>query len=156
MDGSLRLHPSPGKAERASRLRITSVAAAQWDFNQDLAEKLMRLALRPAAPQGEWQAAALAYFRVLRAGEVSADELREMLGIVQEQPEPAPDTTPMVSFGRHRDRTVRWIVEHDPSYAEWLLRKAVNLSPALHSEFRRELWRRYGTQSGESSRSRAS
>jgi hypothetical protein len=38
-----------------------------WDFNQDLAEKLLRLALCPSAPQGEWQAAALAYFRAMRA-----------------------------------------------------------------------------------------
>ena len=122
-----------------------------WDFNQDLAEKLMRLALCPAAPQGEWQAAALAYFRALRAWQVSADDLREMLGIVQEPPEPPPDLTAVVSFGRHRDRTVCWVVEHDPSYAEWLLHKAVNLSPAQRSELMRELWRRYGTQSGESS-----
>ena len=107
----------------------------------------MRLALCPAAPQGEWQAAALAYFRVLRAGEVSADELRELFAVGRE-PRSAgasSDPTPTVSFGRHRDRTVRWVVEHDPSYAEWLLRKAVNLSPALRSELRRELWRRYGT-----------
>ena len=115
----------------------------------------MRLALCPAAPQGEWQAAALAYFRALRAGQVSADDLREMLGIVREPPEPLPDTTPFLSFGRYRDKTVRWIVLNDPAYAEWILRSVTNLSPALHNEFRRELWKRYGTQSGEPSRSRS-
>ena len=40
---------------------------------------------------------------------------------------------------------MRWIVEYDPAYAEWLVRTATNLSPALRGEFRRELCRRYGT-----------
>jgi hypothetical protein len=101
----------------------------QWNFDQDLAEKLMRLAFCPSASQGEWQAAALAYFRVLRARGVTADELREMLGIVQEPPEPPPDTAPFLSFGQYRDKTVRWIVLNDPGYAEWILRSVTNLAP---------------------------
>jgi hypothetical protein len=48
-----------------------------WDFNQDLAEKLLRLALCLSASQSEWQNAGLAYFHLLRAGEVTAEELRE-------------------------------------------------------------------------------
>ena len=106
--------------------------------------KLLRLALCPGATVGEWQNAALAYFRMLRAGQVIADELREMLGIVQEPPEPPPDTTPFLSFGKYRGQTVRWVVEHDPNYAELLLRKAVNLGPVLRREFMHELWRCYG------------
>ena len=116
-----------------------------WDFNQDLAEKLMRLALCPAAPQGEWQAAALAYFRALRAAEVTADELREMLAIVQEPPRASTRPTPVVSFGRHRTESCAGLSSTTRAYAEWLLHKAVNLSPAQRSELMRELWRRYGT-----------
>jgi hypothetical protein len=110
-------------------------------FDQDLVEKLMRLALCPAAPQGEWHAAALAYFRVLRAAEVTAEELRELFALGQEPAAPQelpPDSTPIVGFGRYRGQTVRWIVEHDPAYAEWLSCKATTLSPALRSELMRD------------------
>ena len=115
----------------------------QLDFNRDRRGKLLALALCPPAPQGEWQAAALAYFRTLRAAEVTAEELRELFA--PQAPVGFADPTPIVSFGRYRGQTVVWIVEHDPAYAEWLLRKATSLSPALRSEFQRQLWRRYGT-----------
>ena len=65
----------------------------QWDFGQDRAEKLLRLALCPSAPQGEWQAAALAYFRGLRAAEATPEELRELLSPTPE-PEPAQPVVP--------------------------------------------------------------
>jgi hypothetical protein len=115
----------------------------QWDFDQDRSEKLLRLALCPSAPQGEWHGAALAFFRGLRAAEVTAEELRELFA--PQAPVGFADPTPIVSFGQHREQTVRWIVEHDLAYAEWLLRNATNSSPVLRSELIRELWRRYGT-----------
>ena len=111
-------------------------------FDRERSEQLLRLALSPSAPQGEWQAAALAYFRGLRAAGATAEELQERS---HPEPEPCPDSTPVVRFGRYCGETVRRIVEHDPPYAEWLVRAATILSPALRSELRRELWRRYGT-----------
>jgi hypothetical protein len=134
--------PISGKAEKARRLLLIRHVVGLWS-GQERGGKLMRLALCPSAPRGEWQAAALAYFRGLRAAEVTAAQLREMFA--PQAPVGFADPTPFLSFGRYRGQTVRWIAEHAPSYAEWLLRKAVNLSPALHGEFRRELRRRYGT-----------
>jgi hypothetical protein len=46
-------------------------------------------------------------------------------------PKPPGDLIPFLSFGRHRRQTVRWVIEHDPAYAEWLVRAATTLSPAL-------------------------
>ena len=57
---------------------------------------------------------------------------------------PSALSSPIMRFGKYRDRTVRWIVDYDPSYAEWVLRKVANLSLSLRQEFRRELLQRYG------------
>jgi len=135
---SIRPYLANGKAEKQGVSdSLLSVAAMQWDFDQDRAEKLLRLALCPSAPQGEWQAAALAYFRALRAAGATTEKLRELLSSAA--PQAPPDPTPVVRFGRYRFEAVRWIVEHDPAYAEWLVRAVTTLSPALRSELRCEL-----------------
>jgi hypothetical protein len=109
-------------------------------------EKILRLALCPSAPQGEWQSAALALIRTLRASGAKAEDI-----LSTRVTAPTAVSSPIMRFGKHRDRTVRWITENDPSYAEWLLRKVADLSPCLRHEFRRELRQRYGDASqGES------
>jgi hypothetical protein len=111
-------------------------------------EKILRLALCPSAPQGEWESAALALIRTLRSSGARAEDV---LSTAASATTPTAVNSPIMPFGRHRDRTVRWIVENDPSYSEWVLRKVANLSPCLRHEFRRELRRRYGdARQGES------
>jgi hypothetical protein len=112
---------------------ITSSARAK-------AERILRLALCPGAPEGEWQSAAYALIRTLRsAGARAEDVLSQVSGTTS-----TAASSPIICFGKYRDRTVRWIIENDPSYAEWVLRKVTNLSPSLRREFRSELSQRYG------------
>jgi hypothetical protein len=112
-------------------------------------EKILRLALCPGAPQGEWQSAALALIRTLRASGATAEDV---LSPPARATVYTPLSCPIVRFGKYRDRTVRWIVENDPSYAEWVPRKVASLSTALRKEFRGELKRRYGDASQGDSR----
>ncbi len=104
-------------------------------------EKILRLALCPSAPRGEWESAALALVRTLRSSGAKAEEVLSDTAMAT-----APPTvsSPIMRFGKYRDRTVRWIVENDPSYAEWVLRKVANLSHSLRQEFRSNLKERYG------------
>jgi hypothetical protein len=107
---------------------------------REKAEKILRLALCPGAPEGEWQSAACALIRTLRStGARAEDVLSQVLGTAS-----TAVSSPIMRFGKYRECTVRWIVENDPSYAEWLLRKVADLSPCLRHELRRELRRRYG------------
>ena len=116
---------------------------------RERAEKILRLALCPSAPQGEWQSAAYALIRILRASGAKAEDV---LSTPARATAPTAVSSPIMRFGRYRDRTVRWIVENDPSYAEWVLRKVANLSPCLRHEFRRELKGRYGDARQEESK----
>ena len=104
-------------------------------------EKILRLALCPSAPRGEWESAALALVRTLRSSGAKAEEVLSDAAMATVPP---TVSSPIMRFGKYRDRTVRWIVENDPSYAEWVLRKVANLSPSLRQEFRSNLKERYG------------
>ena len=112
--------------------------------SREKVDKILRLALCPGAPEGEWQAAAYALIRMLRSSGAKAEDVLSVPAIATSQPVSA---SPIMCFGKYRECTVRWIVENDPSYAEWLLSKVANLSPCLRHEFRRELRQRYGDAS---------
>ena len=109
--------------------------------NREKVEKILRLALCPSAPRGEWESAALALVRTLRSSGAKAEEVLSDTAMATA---PSALSSPIMRFGKYRDRTVRWIVDYDPSYAEWVLRKVANLSLSLRQEFRRELLQRYG------------
>jgi hypothetical protein len=102
-------------------------------------EKILRLALCPAAPQGEWESAAYALIRTLRASGAKPEDVLSTRATA-----PTAVNSPIMRFGKYRGRAVRWIVESDPSYAEWVVRKVTNLSPSLRQEFRSDLKERYG------------
>ena len=79
----------------------------------------------PAAPEGEWQSAAYALIRTLRVSGAKAEDLLSAPARATAQLCQFPDC----ALWKYRDRTVRWIVEHDPSYVEWVLHKVDDLSP---------------------------
>ena len=117
--------------------------------NREKVEKILRLALCPSAPQGEWQSAALALSALsCRPGAKAEDILSDTAMATA----PSALSSPIMRFGKYRDRAVRWIVDYDPSYAEWVLRKVANLSLSLRQEFRRELRQRYGDVPPEESK----
>ena len=66
-------------------------------FDRERSEQLSRLALCPSAPQGEWQAAALAYFRAVRAAGATAEELQELSRPEPPEPPSLPPTRPQSS-----------------------------------------------------------
>lgn len=79
-------------------------------------QSICRLALCESAPEGEWQAAAIAFFRVCRT------QKRNPLD--QTKPtEKAKPSGPTMPFGKYKGKTVDWIVQTDPNYAEWVLDK---------------------------------
>jgi|GEM_PF-2756504 len=99
------------------------------------AEKLqtiVRLALCPSAPQGEWESAAIALIRICRTHSLNPFALSA--------PPPRDETSSLVMpFGKFKGFTVRWIVENNVTYADWLISTAKNLSPSLRQAFKREL-----------------
>lgn len=74
-------------------------------------ESIIRLALHANTPEGEWQAAAVALFRVMRADGVTPDEVCSVLL--------APAVTwPEMPFGRHKGKR---LPEVPLPYLTWLL-----------------------------------
>jgi hypothetical protein len=65
-------------------------------------EKILRLALCPSAPQGEWESAALALIRTLRSSGARAEDV---LSTAASATAPTAVNSPIMPFGRHRDRT---------------------------------------------------
>lgn len=90
--------------------------------------KIANLALAPSAAQGEWQAAAIAFFATLRA------EGCTTLPGQGAPPPPGPtawDYSPIMPFGKFKGRSVQWISEVEPEYLEWVLENCHRISQAL-------------------------
>ncbi len=97
-------------------------------------EAVARLALHASTPDAEWQAAAIGFFRILRAAGVEASQLIEM----------APKDRPPVRmpYGKHRGRLVADVVQTDPAYAWWAVEKSgfpLHLREAFAAELGVEL-----------------
>lgn len=97
-------------------------------------EAVARLALHASTPEAEWQAAAVAFFRVLRAAGVEPHQLIEM----------APKDRPLVTmpYGKHRGKLVADVVRTDPGYAWWCVEKSgfpLHLREAFAAELGVEL-----------------
>lgn len=74
-------------------------------------ESIIRLALHANTPEGEWQASAIALFRVMRAAGVTADELCAALL--------APMVTwPAMPFGKYKGKR---LPEVPLPYLRWVL-----------------------------------
>jgi hypothetical protein len=101
----------------------------------DLSDKsasILRLAVHPSATEGEWQAAAIAFVRGVRKNCPA--------GLNTDQ----SGSSPTLGFGKYNGRTVKWVVENNPAYAEWFIAKMTDLSTkTLRKEFRREMKARY-------------
>lgn len=108
-----------------------------------LVEKLLRLALDPAAQPGEWQNAAVAAVRKLRA-----EGVRDLTEILSEaracRPPPRPASevfTPrsIMPFGQYKGRTLKDIAENDPEYLAWVYECCRKISPVLRRQIRRAM-----------------
>jgi uncharacterized protein (DUF3820 family) len=79
-------------------------------------EAVARLALHPATGEGEWTAASIAFFRILRAAGVEPHQLIDL----------APRDRPPVRMpcGKHRGKLVSDIARQDPSYAWWIVERS--------------------------------
>ena len=79
-------------------------------------EAVARLALHPATGETEWQAGAIAFFRLLRAAGVEPHQLIDL----------APRDRPPVRmpYGKHRGKLVSDIARTDPGYCWWAVERS--------------------------------
>ena len=93
---------------------------------QDKLTKLAKLATNEGAAEGEWRAAAVRFFAVLRDKEFSiydytpAEKRETEITYYPPQKRPWWSSQRMV-FGKYKGRTVQWIRDNDASYLRWLL-----------------------------------
>lgn len=74
-------------------------------------QSICRLALCPSSQDGEWKSAAEAFFRICRTRNLNPFDAN----LANE----AKPNLPTMPFGKHKGKTIEWIVENDPCYAEW-------------------------------------
>lgn len=74
-------------------------------------KSICRLALCPSSFDGEWKSAAEAFFRICRERGVDPFNL--------DLSQRSQSNLPTMLFGKHKGKTIEWIVENDPCYAEW-------------------------------------
>lgn len=101
--------------------------------DRDKADKLIALALDPAAEDGEWRAAACAYFAIFRKRGYTA---KDYFG---ESAEPEPRGEEVMTFGRYKGQL---LVAIPTGYLQWLMTKADGVSDALRNRISYELSRR--------------
>jgi hypothetical protein len=104
-------------------------------------QKLIRLAIDPAATDAEAENAGLRAIRLARQIGWKYPELARALGVMvaaepsRARPDPPPrprrardgfDLIDLATmpFGKHRGRSIGWILDHDPSYLRWLHERA--------------------------------
>ena len=97
-------------------------------------EAVARLALHAATPDAEWQAAAIGFFRILRAAGVEPSQLIDM----------APRDRPMVRmpFGKYVGKSIADIARTDPGYCWWAVERSgfpIHLREAFAAELGVEL-----------------
>ena len=96
-------------------------------------ESIARLALDGAAPTGEQDAAAAAFFRLLRNASMTVENLIDL----SSRPEPER-RSPIMPFGKFKGRTIAEICRVDPSYSFWIV-GAHRIAPAIRKAFADEL-----------------
>lgn len=115
-----------------------------------LFERLLRLALCPSAPEGEWSTAASKLVGLLRSRGVKAEEFLGLPsggtrnGARQTPPPPSGGLPVRMPFGKYRDFYVKDIARQDPSYLRWVLRNLTKMSPYLRGVIEEALEERYG------------
>ena len=129
-----------------------------------VAEKVIALAMHPSTPEAEWQAAAIAFFRIHRqkgtmpfaaapqppprtvfdwsryAQAAAAASYRPKAASSKRGPKkkkepPKPNDNPEMPFGKYKGKTVSWIMENDSGYASWVLRTIADLRKELKDAF---------------------
>jgi len=95
-------------------------------------QSIIRLGLCPSAPEGEWQAAAIAFFRTCRNN--SIDPLA-MADSRTKQDAPSP----LMPFGKHKGKSIQWIARNAPDYAYWVLHNVTKLSPFVRTQLVKEM-----------------
>jgi hypothetical protein len=98
-------------------------------------ESCARLALDLAAPQGEQDAAASAFFRLLRNAGASVENLIDLSPRPTDPPRPA---SPPMPFGKYKGRSIADICRGDPGYAFWIV-GTYRIAPAIRRAFAAEL-----------------
>jgi hypothetical protein len=101
--------------------------------DREKAEKVLRLALCPSSPEGEWSAAAVAFFRTLRSAGARAEDILNNA--------PAVAHSHVFPFGKFKGRTVAQVARESPSYLEWVLINLTKMDPSLRKEILTELRR---------------
>ena len=100
-------------------------------------QAIVALALCPSAPQGEWEASAIAIFRICRTHKLNPFALSA-------PPRRDDSCSPIIGFGKHKGRTAKWIAQNVPDYGVWLLGNATKLSPFIREALQKELRATYG------------
>jgi hypothetical protein len=115
-------------------------------------ENVARLALHQATPEKEWQAGAIAFFRILRTSKETAETL--LNGSFRDNPQyhawtpppprradpPKPKAgTYYFPYGRHKNVPIHLVPE---SYLIWALRNIRKLSPKFKHAIEQELFDR--------------
>jgi len=126
---------------------------------KDLVIKLARLALCPAAAEGEWQTAAIKLFSALRKEKITVQELLASGDSRERENHSGPEnhsrssenrsenrryysgaaSSVRMPFGKYRGRRITRIARIDPGYLNWCLTNLKDLDPSLRSEIERHL-----------------
>ena len=107
-----------------------------------IVDKTLRLALDPVAPDGEWQAAAIAFVRKLRR-----EGVRELAQLAPPPPPPKPSFTsyhrheygPKMPFGKYKGDPVTDVARAEPDYLIWVLDNCERIGHRLRSAILRAL-----------------
>jgi hypothetical protein len=97
-------------------------------------EKLSRLALCPTAPHGEQDAAAAAVFRLLRH-----NGLRSLSWGKKAEEKIRCKEYMRFPFGKHKNKKVDFVADHDPEYCTWFLKNIEKISPYLRKDIEEAL-----------------
>jgi len=97
-------------------------------------EAIRNLAMCPSSPTGEWENAAVCFFRQCRKEGSFPYRLQ------------ASDSRLLMGFGKYRSMTVAQVVEKFPRYAAWVIQNVQRLDPRVRRELERLLVALYAAE----------
>jgi len=113
-------------------MRIAGRTGIQVGVFTSTDEKLLRLALDPAARSGEISSAAVKLIESLRRRGVKAEQIIVGSGLAEKTPLQSAEAV-RLNFGKYKGKA---IAEVPADYLRWVLENVSNLSPAQRSAIR--------------------